>query len=620
MLESVSRSTGVDIADVAGKTFDYVIVGGGTAGLVLAARLSEDPNTSVCVLEAGHWRADDPKVEVPALRGLALNDPDYDWAIKTTPQPEAGNRIWTLPRGRLLGGSSGLNFLVWNAAHAREYDYLGELVGDTALWNWKEVHRCLRKASHFTPATTSEQLRHGALAVGDDVRHGSRGAVQLAFPRWFGPVHMDWNAGFAAMGLSLNPDGVTGSPVGHWCSPSTIDDKTGRRSDSASAYYLPSSTWPNLKVLTAATASRVELETSSDGLQRATGVGFVSQGQTCVVHARREVILSAGSLLSPKLLELSGIGSSSVLQRHGIELKIDLPGIGENLQDHIVLPVAVQLTDLYRGKTWDVLRDETILKAALTQFYDNAPDRGILASSVSGLAFAPASHYLDAEQKAELRRQAESADWSGLSLGIVEGLQKQLDWLDDEEIPNIEYICTPGNLPPAPVEVGKAYHATRFCLQHPFSRGSVHISSRDPSQPPIVDPRYLSNPADVYAMAQAARHAERLHSQPGLKSAIEKYSDPYGKGQSSIQDHEEYVRDFAQTTHHPLGTCSAMPRDKGGVLDPRLKVYGTANLRVVDASAFPLMLSTHIVASVYALAERAAELIIEDEGRTSSGS
>ncbi|KAK0535096.1 hypothetical protein OC835_002474 [Tilletia horrida] len=562
-----------------------VIVGGGTAGLVLAARLSEDPAVTVAVLEAGDWKAGDLKVEAPVLRGQTMMDPNYDWTIESVAQQNTKDRAWPLPRGRMLGGSSAQNFMVWNVGAAKEYDHLGECIGDPSLWNWKEISRCLRKATRLRPATLPLQLEHGAPSSADDAIHGSSGPIQLSYSHWFGPLHKQFNRAFDDLGLPMNPDGVSGNPIGYWCSPATVDPATGRRSDAASAYFAPNSTRPNLKVLTGALATRIELIVDPDGLQRASGVHFVYDGQDAFVRSKGEIISCAGALLSPKLLELSGIGSPSVLSPLDIDVKVNLPDVGEQLQDHIILYILAQLKDDYIGKTWDVLRDEVLLDAAMKQYLsvsggkdpqDGEIDRGVIASTVCGLAYVPGSNFLNKEEREELRRLAMSADWSNLAPGTVEGLQKQLEWLDDDEIPLMEYLCSPGYLPSGVgPEAGKAYQAVPFCLQHPFSRGSVHIKSADPTVKPAVDPKYLSNPADLYLMTHAAKRAERILSSPHLKDAIAKHHDAYGRGDERIRDHEE-VR------IGPIETC------------------------------FPLMLSTHIVASVYALAERAAELTRED--------
>ncbi|KAK0522312.1 hypothetical protein OC834_006334 [Tilletia horrida] len=612
----MSTLAGVSLKDFLAQQHDFVIVGGGTAGLALAARLSENREVTVAVLEAGEWKDGDLKVDAPACCGTTPMNPDYDWMMSSVPQQNAKGRTFAMPRGKALGGCSAINYMAMQVAHKKEYDTFGELAGDTQIWNWKEFQRCLYKCSTLHQPALPIQAAHGILPVTRAANEQGTGPLQISSSSWFGSLQKDLIKAFSDKGLPFELDGFRGDPVGTWSCPLAIDPLNGKRSYSAAAYFAPNKDRPNLRVLTGAQAVKVELEQADDGLQRATGVTFLFEGKREFVGARREVISSAGTFLSPKLLELSGIGDRSVLEPLGIPVKVDLPGVGSNLQDHVFVVIANQLTDKHE-QSFERLRDPTVFAAALEKYHSvpegQIGDRGFLATSFSSLTYIPGKHFLSAEQRTELRQRATSVDWSNLSAGAIDGLKKTLEWLEDDDLPQMEFIYVPFFYPiGAAPEEGKTYQCIGSALQHPFSRGSTHIKSADPVDPPAVNPNYFSNPADLFCLSNGLQYSEKLLESEHIKSSIVKLHDAYGRGDAAIKDHDEYVKDFAETVHHSMGSCGAFPREKGGVVDSRLLVHGTKNLRVVDASVIPLMISTHPMATVYAIAERAAELIAED--------
>ena len=604
-----STDTGVKANDF--TEFDYVVVGGGTAGLTVAARLSEDPSVTVGVIEAGLWRPEDPKINYPAFIGQSLMNPDYDWCLETEPEEHSNGRKYTWPRGKVLGGSSALNFLVWQRGYKGEFDDLAKLGNEG--WSWDDYATFSRKSATLEKPST--ELQKANLATCDDQLHGKDGPVQTSYSKWYTEAQKPWFEALKQLGLVNVSDGLSGSNSGFWVSPVTIDPKKSIRSYAANAHYAPNATRENLKVIAGAHASKIIFADakSSGGELVASGVEFIVDGTSHTVKARKEVVVSSGTVHSPQLLELSGIGKSDVLKAAGVEQRVELE-VGENVQDHIYCTSSYKLQPGFT--TWDKMRQPDFAKAAMEQYHAGGEDRGIVASSFSGFAYAPLKQYLSREEIAKIKSDLAAVDWSKYAKSVQATVKMQLARLEDDEWPFTEFIFAPGFFATASApKDGQEYYSILSCLQQPFSRGSIHIASADPQQPPKIHANYFSVDADLEILAKAVKYCETITTTEPLKKITVERQDPNPAKYSSDADFREFTKDQSVTEYHPIASCSMLPREKGGVVDARLKVYGTANVRVADASILPVHISSHIVATVYAIGEKAAHMIKEDAAK-----
>ncbi|SAM80724.1 related to Glucose dehydrogenase [acceptor] precursor [Ustilago bromivora] len=600
-------STDTGVSATSFTEFDYVIIGGGTAGLTVAARLSEDPSITVGVIEAGLWRPDDPKINYPAFIGQSLMNPDYDWCLETEPEQHSNGRKYAWPRGKVLGGSSALNFLVWQRGYKGEYDDIGKLGNDG--WSWDDFAQFARKSATLEKPST--ELQKANLATCDEELHGKDGPVKTSYSKWYTEAQKPWFDALKSLGLANVQDGLGGSNSGFWVSPVTIDTKKTVRSYSANAHYAPNANRENLKVITGAHASKIVFDSNSaDGDLVATGVEFIVDGKTYTVKAKKEIVVSGGTVHSPHLLELSGVGKAEVLKVAGIEQKLELD-VGENVQDHIYCTSSFKLKPGFI--TWDKMRQDDFAKAAMEQYHGEGEDRGIIASAFSGFAYVPLSQYLSPEEISRIKADVCNVDWSKYSKGVQETVRLQLARLEDKKCPSTELIFAPGFFSTAspPVD-NQEYYSILACLQQPFSRGKIHVSSSDPTKPPKIHANYFSIDADLEILSKAVRYCQTVTDTSPLKEITVARQDPDPSQYNSDEDFREFTKDQSVTEYHPIGSCSMMPREKGGVVDARLKVYGTKNVRVADASVVPIHVSSHIVQTVYAIGEKAAHMIKED--------
>lgn len=375
--------------------FDYLVAGGGTAGLTLAARLTENPLVRVGVIEAGIDRSDDPTVLTPGFAPVMWENEDYDWIFKTVPQAHGNNRRVAHPRGKQLGGSSAINFNYWTHASQKDIDNWGAL-GNHG-WSWQELFPYFQKSEtyHSPPAAVSEQVD---TAFVESAAHGHDGPVQDSFPPFYDKFYKAFEPTYKSLGLGPTGDPKDGLAIGAYTTLLTIDPKNASRSYAANAYFKPNAARPNLQVLTGARVTKINFAPSARPL-RAIGLAFEVQNQTYTASADREVILSAGSFQSPQLLELSGIGASALLESKGIEVLYNNPNVGENLQDHILLPLGFQAAP--NEVTFETIaRNETYFAQILNDYTTN--HTGPLSSGTSN-AYVSFIQILKALKKGELR-------------------------------------------------------------------------------------------------------------------------------------------------------------------------------------------------------------------------
>ncbi|KIJ24192.1 GMC oxidoreductase [Sphaerobolus stellatus SS14] len=489
---------------------------------------------------------------------MALNtrNPRYDWEFYTEPQVHVQNRKIQSSRGKGLGGSSMQNFLAF-----------GE---------------------NLCPINLSADVAKDFAVVPDPSSHGMNGPIVVSFPPYVSPIHKDTLDSLDGLGLLRNSESIciyffgyilyyfltflqpflvqqsAGRNVGSLLVPTAVDPKTATRSYSASAYLAPNVERNNLLVLTEAFVLKVRFEKQENNLHRAEAVDLVVDDEQLSVEANKEIILCAGTFQAPQLLEVSGIGNRDLLSNLSIECLIDLPGVGENLQDHMLSPIVVQIDQ--NMLTVESLRDPEQLKLQ-QELYDTANVKRWAASAT-----------IEASSPEAFVKTPPSA---------LNGIKKQYEimrtWIDSihplGQLLNLNGLFPVLGFIPDP---SKRYMTMLAAYIHPLSRGTVHITSKDAQVPPAIQPNYLANPADLDILCKTVKFAYKV---------------------------TRYVQETMLTVHHPVGAASMMPREDGGVIDPSLLVYGTSNLRVVDCSIIPLEISCNIQTLAYAIGEKAADII-----------
>ncbi|KAH6632090.1 hypothetical protein F5144DRAFT_592927 [Chaetomium tenue] len=581
--------------------FDFVIVGGGTAGLVLATRLSEDANVQVLVVEAGEDLSADPRVKIPAM-WPQLQGTDSDWQLKSVPQDALGGREMTIAQGRLLGGSSALNAMNFVVGAREDLDAWAQL-GNPG-WDWESFSKHLKKTYTVTDGQKSD----------------NDGAIQTNIPEEETKWPQIWRDTLAGLGYPAYNDPVSGDIHGVVLYPDAVHPETKTRSYVNNAYLTPVQGRPNLTVWTGVTVDKVLFDKAADDAV-ATGVQYTKNGETSTVAARKEVILSAGVFHSPKLLELSGIGDAKLLQSLGIDVVVDNPYVGENLQHHPLSLLSFETID--DGEpgfdTIDALtRQDPDAIAAATAAY--AARRGPLSRTncntmahlpFPGLTTDAGKH--DAEALlATLTTPQENTKSTPAYTAAATALTRAT--LTTPTSASGYYVFVPcrapepSNSPSPPSTTPPSQYITiAALLTRPLSRGSTHITSPNPTTKPAIDPRYLTHPVDRATLARHVRFIEQtLAAAEPLAGRLRRDADAgAGEGMGDVEE-GRFLSERAGASTLYTSTCSMMPREVGGVVDAGLRVYGTRNVRVVDASVMPFITRGDTMATVYGIAEKAA--------------
>lgn len=494
-------------SDFVARKFDYLVVGGGTAGLVVAARLSEDSTLTVGVLEAGPAGLGERTIEIPGLYGETLGT-DYDWQFETVPQPGLAGRKLPWPRGKVLGGTSAINFMTWNRASREDYD-AWEQLGNPG-WNWDHLLPFFKRPEAFHEPTDAKCGQENKLFYDPDSL-GRSGPIQVSYANEYSACHSLWHDTLHSLGVETNKAHLNGSNVGAWTNLGAVDPRSCTRSYSTSAYYLPNASRPNLFLLTDSLVERTELENQSGGWI-ATGVHFQHGGHAYHATATKEVILCAGSVQSPQLLELSGIGNPDILSQAGISVKFPNPNVGENLQEHIMLATIFEVDPTLSNP--DDLKHDNAAAAAANKLFTESKS-GPLSILPNAVCYLPFSHVVpkDVQQSSQSR----AASFSHLD---KQEKQIRLQRFDPAaRLGQIEYMFDLGNWNPFfPSDVlgGKKYATCLQMLQYPYSRGSIHIPPGSPSSAadkPRIDPKYYEGPhgeLDLDVMTHCAMFADKI--------------------------------------------------------------------------------------------------------------
>ena len=537
------------------EAYDYIIVGAGTAGCVLANRLSANPEHQVLLIESG-GKDDYFWIDIPVGYLYTINNPRTDWCFKTQAEPGLNNREIGYARGRGLGGSSSINAMIYMRGQASDYDQWAAL-GNSG-WSWDEVLPIFK---------ASEDYQHGA-----DAFHGEGGELRVEERRVNWEILDAWQNAAEEIGIPRIKEFNRGNNFG--CAYFQMNQRKGVRWSASKGFLRPVLHRQNLTVMTESHVHRVNLDHTQGGLA-ADGV-WVSHGTDAPrqIKARKEVVLAAGAVASPQILQLSGIGAPELAQQLEIEQKHDLPGVGQNLQDHL------QIRTVYKVKNTKTLNPKVnslIGKAAMGLEY--------LLFKTGPLTMPPS----------QLGAFAMSDDF--------------------QSSPNIEWHVQPLSLD----QFGSPLHSfdaitPSVCNLRPASRGSIQAQSKDPSAAPLIRPNYLSCPEDEAVAVAGLRYTRRIMQAKALAPFKPEEWKPGPKIQSDAELLDA-ARDLGTTIFHPVGTCK-MGSDGESVVNPRLQVHGCKSLRVIDASVMPLITSGNTNAPTVMIAEQGAAFILADAKET----
>ncbi|KAG4411102.1 hypothetical protein IFR04_015759 [Cadophora malorum] len=573
-------------ADELLPSYDYVIVGAGASGLTVANRLSERSDVTVLVIEAGDFDAQEDFVTIPGLAGGAIGT-KYDWNLTYAPNTAVGNRSIPIPLGKVVGGSTKLNRMVFDRGSKCDYDRWEALGNED--WGFDDLLPYFKKNEQFTPPSDAIVAKWNITY--DPSAHGEDGYMNVSYSPFVWPTTRNMVDAVQELNIPVALDQANGGAIGgYWC-PHNQDPVTVTRSSAQEAYWDTASTRPNLHLITGTRVTKLLTQGTED--VSITGVEFAStsSGPRSTIGVNKEAILAAGAIHTPQLLQISGIGSASHLSSINVTTVVDLPGVGQNFHDHVFLIV---VNSINATLTSNNLTDPAFAAQARAEYDTN---RTGPYSSPTGdfLAFLPLPMFSrrSAEIQSEAAAQNSTFLYSDTPDSVTTGYAKEHEILAEslKACASLEIIWSDG--------------AFILGLEAPFSRGRVLASSADVFSSPVADPAFLRNPLDVAILSEGVQFVRRLAQTDAMKELSPVEILP------GAQDIETYIRSSATTLYHPVGTCKMGLREEGGVVDNELKVYGVANLRVVDASMMPIVPAAHTMTTVYAVAEKVVEMILQ---------
>ena len=529
------------------ETYDYIIVGAGSAGAVLANRLSESGDHRVLCLEAGTEGSGYLWSRIPAGVAKLIENPAVNWCYKCEPDEGSGQREIEVPRGKMLGGSSSINGMVFVRGQRQDYDHWAQL--GCRGWSYQDVLPLFKKMESYEGGSDEYRGRDGLLKVTD--------SPQLS------PIFEKLIQSAEAIGIKRNPDYNGAYQDGIAMTQATINK--GRRQSTAYCYLDPARHRPNLTIQSGAMAESLILEG-----KRCVGVRYSVGGAAREARASREVIVSSGSINSPKLLELSGIGQPELLQRHGIELRHDLPGVGENLRDHYSPRMKFAITEKNVSFN-DIARGLSLIQEGMKYVLAG---KGFLA-----LSSVPLRMYF---------RTREGLDSPDATISVMAFLAERVN--RERRVARERGITMNVN------------------VLRSDSRGSIHIKSADPAEPPAIRFNFLSSELDRTGVIAAMRKGRELMAASPISEITGEELAP-GPAYQTDEELLEWVRNNAETTYHPVGTCK-MGHDAMAVVDDQLRVHGIEGLRVADASIMPTLTSGNTNAPAIMIGEKCAEMML----------
>ncbi|KAH7093309.1 hypothetical protein FB567DRAFT_172326 [Paraphoma chrysanthemicola] len=585
--------------DVNGKTFDYIIVGGGLTGLVVANRLSEDEDRTVLVLENGYIN-DDITTQVPSFANSLNTNLMYD--IKSATDVNVGGKSYPVYVGNVVGGGSVVNGMAFDRASAADYN-AWEQLGNLG-WGWNGLLPYFKKSTTFTPPSASNIQQFGITY--DASYYGTSGPVQASFPNFeFEDTKHIW-AGFKAEGLPLPKEHAAGTAVGAFWTPTSLQPKTQTRSSAKNAYYDPVKDRANLILATGKKVNEILFDQSLLSL-KAKGVQYISRSDNSVgkVYAKREVILAAGAVFTPQLLQLSGIGPRDVLQSAAIKIKKQLSSVGANLQDHPNANMLFDLKNLAKVNVFSPL--DPAFSAQAWDEYETNRTGPLTQAHGSSLAFLSlqsiTTKVFEIVQAVKIQNIVNILPSIYSQDGnLLRGILRQRDIIANL---HASLNAAVGEIPMTPF--GLAINA----LQRPLSRGTINIDPENKYGNPIINFNTFSNPLDRQIIVEMVRWTRKHWARKELARYQPVEISPGAQYQTDEDIINALIRQdsLVPSFAHFSGTCSMMPELLGGCVGSDLKVYGVQQLSVVDASIIPLIPATHLQATMYAVAEKAADII-----------